>query len=265
MEKMAPLRQTMACHTYMLCPTKEAAVVTAQEPNFLKAQAELQDLVSFLQQSALRAEGIDRVERELMRRLLALGLSLLELFIAEQGDGDVGPDVQTDGGRTLRRLLEPYGRHYVSIFGTLAVARVVYGSRKGQRIEHVPLDQRLGLPAGDFSNVLEDWVQRFCLKGSFAEAAEPLEALLGLRLGSRTLQHMNRELAAFVPPFRDAVEPPPAAEEGTVLVVTVVGKGIPLRRGPSRAGAQVRLGRDEPGSRRRGPLGRGRGLRRPVR
>jgi hypothetical protein len=94
------------------------------------------------------------------------------------------------------------------------------------------------LPAGDFSYVLEDWTQRFCLKGSFAEAAESLETLLGLRLGSRTLEHMNQELAGFVVPFRDAVEPPPAAEEGPILVVTADGKGVPMRRpvqkGPRR-------------------------------
>ena len=94
------------------------------------------------------------------------------------------------------------------------------------------------MPAGDFSYVLEDWAQRFCLKGSFAEAAESLETLLGLRLGSRTLEHMNQELARFVVPFRDAVDPPPALEEGPILVVTADGKGVPMRRpvpeGPRR-------------------------------
>jgi hypothetical protein len=91
------------------------------------------------------------------------------------------------------------------------------------------------LPAGDFSYVLEDWVQRFCLKGSFAEAAESLETLLGLRLGVRTLEPMNHELAESVVPFRDTIEPAPAAEEGPILVVTADGKGVPMRR-PVQAG-----------------------------
>jgi hypothetical protein len=63
----------------------------------------------------------------------------------------------------------------------------VYGSREGQRIERVPLDERLGLPEGDFSYVLEDWGQRLCLKESFAEAGRSLEMLLGLKLRTRTL------------------------------------------------------------------------------
>jgi hypothetical protein len=230
MEKTAPLRQNMGYQTYTLCFTKEAAMIFAQEPMLLKAQAELQDLVAFVQQAADRAERIDQVERGLMRRLLALGLSLLEVFIAKQGDGDLGEEIQTDDGRTLRRLPQPHDRRYVSIFGALLIGRLVYGSREGQRIEHVPLDERLGLPAGDFSYVLEDWIQRFCLKGSFAEGAESLETLLGLRLGSRTLEHMNQALAGFVPPFREAVESPPAVEEGPILVVTADGKGVPMRR-----------------------------------
>jgi hypothetical protein len=106
----------------------------------------------------------------------------------------------------------------------------VYGSREGQGVERVPLDERLGLSAGDSSYVLEDRIQRFCLKGSFAEAAESLETILGLRSGPRTLEQMNQGLASFVVPFRDAVEPPPAIEEGPILVVTDDGKGVPMRR-----------------------------------
>ena len=35
-----------------------------------------------------------------------------------------------------------------------------------QKIERVPLDERLGLPGGDFSYVLEDWGQRLCPRRS---------------------------------------------------------------------------------------------------
>ena len=83
----------------------------------------------------------------------------------------------------MRRLPERHDRRYVSIFGELTIDRVVYGTREGQKIERVPLDERLGLPEGDFSYVLEDWGQRLCLKGSFAEAGQSLEMLLGLRVG----------------------------------------------------------------------------------
>jgi hypothetical protein len=222
----------------MSFPTKEAAMIIAQEQALLKAQSQLQDLVTFTQEAAQTVQRIDQVERELMRRLLSMGLTLLQLFVAEHGDGDLGPTAPADDGHTLHRLPQPHDHRYVSIFGELEISRIVYGTREGQEIERAPLDERLALPAGDFSYVLEDWAQRFCLKGSFAEGAESLETLLGLQLGSRTLEHMNQELAGFVVPFRDATEPPPAAEEGPLVVVTADGKGVPMRRpapeGPRR-------------------------------
>jgi hypothetical protein len=235
---MASLRENMGYHTTVFSGHKETVMIFAPEQALLKTQADLQELITFVAQAADNGSRIDQVERELMRRLLALGLNLLQLFIATQGDGDLGEDIPAENGQRLRRLPRSHDRRYVSIFGQLHLTRAVYGSREGQEIQRVPLDERLGLPAGDFSYVLEDWAQRFCLKGSFAEAAESLETLLGLRLGSRTLEHMNQELAGFVVPFRDAVDPPPTAEEGPILVVTADGKGVPMRRpvppGPQR-------------------------------
>ena len=115
-------------------------------------------------------------------------------------------------GRSRRPRAGPSGgcpsahdRRYVSIFGELTIARVVYGTREGQKIERVPLDERLGLPEGDFSYVLEDWGQRLCLKESFAEAGQSLEMLLGLRLGARALEQMNRVVAGYAPSFREAL------------------------------------------------------------
>lgn len=152
--------------------------------------------------------------------------------MAQQGDGDCGPESTTAEGTTARRLPEAHDRRYMSIFGELTIRRVVYGTREGQKIERVPLDERLGLPEGDFSYVLEDWAQRLCLKESFAEAGHSLEMLLGLRLGRRTLEHMNRAVAEHGPAFRAALETPPAEEEGPIPVVTADGKGVPMRREP---------------------------------
>lgn len=198
----------------------------------LKARDQFDELQEFVRQAARGSQRIDTVERELFRRLLHLGHSLLSAFVAQQGDGDLGPEAETPDGHVARRLPERHDRRYVSIFGELTIARVAYGSREGQRIERVPLDERLGLPEGDFAYVLEDWTQRLCLKGSFAEAGRSLEVLLGLKLGTRTLEHMSREIAAYAPAFQDALPLPPPEEEGPLLVVTADGKGVPMRRPP---------------------------------
>ncbi len=196
----------------------------------LNPQAQFERMLDFVRQAADDGLRIDSVERDLMRQLLALGYTLLCSFVASQGDGDVGPEVTTPEGNTSRRLPEQHDRRYVSIFGELTIPRVVYGTREGQKIEWVPLDERLGLPEGDFSYVLEDWGQRFCLKESFAEAGQSLEMLLELRLGTRALEQMNRAVASYAPSFQDALETPPACEEGPLMVVTADGKGVPMRR-----------------------------------
>lgn len=232
MVKVAPLRQNIGYHTHMFSPTKGTTMIMNREQALLKAQAQLNQLIESVQSAANASWRIDQVERDLMAQLLTLGLTLLNLFIAQHGDGDLGSTTQAADGHTVQRLPQTHDRRYVSIFGALAIPRTVYGTREGQRIERAPLDESLGLPAGDFSYVVEDWVQRFCLKGSFAEAAESLQTLLHLRLGVHTLEHMNQEMANSVVPFRKAIEPPPAEEEGPILVVTADGKGVPMRRPP---------------------------------
>jgi hypothetical protein len=207
-------------------------MIITPEQAALKAQEQFDALRDLVQQAAHQKQRIDTVERGLMRQLLALGHTLLSAFVAQQGDGDLGPEAETAGGQTVRRLPERHDRRYVSIFGELTITRAAYGTREGQRIERVPLDERLGLPEGDFSYVLEDWGQRLCLKGSFAEAGHSLEMLPGLKLRTRTLEHMSREVAGDAPAFQDALPVPPPGEEGPLMVVTADGKGVPMRRPP---------------------------------
>jgi hypothetical protein len=128
----------------MFSGPKEAVMIFSQEQALLKAQADLQGLVTFARQAADIGTRIDQAERELMRRLLALGLTLLQLFIAEHGAGDPGETLPADDGHALRRLPEWHDCRYVSIFGELDISRAVYGSREGQEIERAPLDERLG-------------------------------------------------------------------------------------------------------------------------
>lgn len=206
------------------------AMILTTEQAFLKSQSQYQALQDSVTRALANGQRIDQVERDLLRQLLELGHSLLMAFVAEHGDGDEGPTTTAPDGQVWQRLPQPHTRRYVSIFGELIIDRFVYGRREGQKIESVPVDRRLGLPAGEFSYVYEDWAQRLCVRGSFAEASQSLECLLGLRPSVRTLEHMNRCLAEQATSFEDDRGPPPAAEEGAVLVVTADGKGVPMRR-----------------------------------
>ncbi len=215
-------------------------MIMTQEQAFLKAQDQLTDLLAFVRAAATDGLRLDQVERGLFERLLQLGLCLLTAHIAAHGTGDVGDTTTAPDGQTCRQLPQVHERTYRSVFGPLTFERTAYGTRAGQKIVWVPLDVRLGLPAGDFSYLLEDWAQRLCLRGAFAEARGSLAELLGLHHGVRSLEHMSRAVATAVPAFTADRPIPPAAEQGELLVFTADGKGVPMRRpaaeGPRRHG-----------------------------
>lgn len=204
-------------------------MLLSHEKAFSKAKTQLEEMVAFAIQAAQTGERIDRVERELFRQLLAIGLSVLWGFVALQGDGDEGPRIERDGV-PLQRLKTKRHRRYLSVFGEISILRWVYARREGQKIEHAPLDARLALPEGEFSYLLMDWLQRFCVQVSFHEAVGGLEKLLNLAPSERAAEHMNQHVAKDVESFVIQQPPPAPAEEGEILVATADGKGVPMRR-----------------------------------
>lgn len=204
-------------------------MMMTQERAFLKAQRQLREIEQFVDRAVTDGQRIDLVERGLMARLLEIGRTMLEGFVAAQGNGDTGKELPS-GEHTVRRLDEPHTRRYLSIFGELRIRRYVYAVRAGQKIERCPLDERLGLPAGEFSYVLEDWLQRLCVKESFAEAVTSLRTLLGLAPSPRAAERMNQQMAGQTETFRFRQAAPPPDEESEILVATADGKGVPMRR-----------------------------------
>jgi hypothetical protein len=196
-----------------------------------KAEEEFSQLKELIQQATEEQWRADQVERSSFAKLLDMGLNLFTAFVAGQGDGNEGEETQHQG-KTLRRLEGKHERCYRSIYGPLEIGRYVYGTREGQKIDHVPLDARLGLPAGDVSYVLEDWLERMCVKDAFRDSVESLVALLGARakLSVDTAEEHSRQMAQHAGSFRMSQPVPPADEEGTLLVVTADGTSVPMRR-----------------------------------
>ena len=202
----------------------------AHETALLAAREEFEGLVAYVSRAAEEGEAIDGVERRLWERLLRMGWAFLRGYVALQGDGDVGETWELPTGEVTKRLEAVHERRYVSVFGELQLARRVYGSRKKQRFEAVPLEARLALPESDFSYLLEDWAQGFCVHNSFAESRSLLVKILCLDPSVTGLEQRNQSLAQDVASFQ-ASQPAPAAEtEGELLAVMADGKGIPMRR-----------------------------------
>src|SRR5262245_34883486 len=132
--------------------------------------------------TALR-EGtpLHEVESGLWDLGLQLGRRSLAAFFAACGTGDLGGALTLPDGREVQRLAHLPPRRYVAIFGMFQLERTVYGSREGQALEFVPLDNRLQLPESAFSYLLQDWDQALAVEQAFSQVNQTIARMLKLR------------------------------------------------------------------------------------
>ena len=199
------------------------------QQEFHKADMVYSELKHCLNRTGADGLRADETERFVLQELLKLGRELLEISIARCGDGDQGESLEVEG-RSLKRLPEKRRRRYVSVFGEHNFEQYVYAVRENQKIELRPVDRQLGLPAGEHSYVLQDWLQRFCIKESFEEGGSSLEAVLGLKIPVGTAERLNQHMAEQAESFRLHQPPPDSPEEGELLVYANDCKGVPMRR-----------------------------------
>jgi len=120
---------------------------------------EFEGILGFVQTAFRQGRTAHDVETGLWERMLKLGHSIYGAWLGLFGDGDAGDRLVLEDGREVRRLEALHRREIQNVFGAFALHRVVYGTREGQKIEAVPLDQRLGLAQGKNSYLLQDWDQ----------------------------------------------------------------------------------------------------------
>lgn len=228
-------------------------MILADQPQVLNP--ELHDALASLQllvyQAAKDGTPLHQVEQVIWRRVLLLGRQALQLFFALLGQGDQGQSLTLPDGSQVERLPEPHPRRYVSVFGEFALSRVVYGSREGQKIDFAPLDNRLQLPEGAFSYLLQDWDQALCCEQAFGQAQTTVGRILGLKQPVASLEQMNQRMAQAATPFRLNQPAPPAGEEGELFVATADGKGIVMRREAGEPAAKAYRSKGDKASRKR--------------
>ena len=233
-------------------------MIMAQENALLKAKEEFQKIEETIRQATIQGKRIDVVEENLWDQMLSLGRLMLSSFVAGQGTGDLGPTLEYEG-RILKRLDRLHAKPYMSVFGALPpIERIVYGTRETQKHEVIPLDARLGLPESEYSYLLQQWSQSFCVKGSYKDAQSDLEQILRLRPSIRVLEDMNVSMSKDVEGFRSSQPSPSRDQEGEILVVTGDCKGVRIRgnRPPDEdAGNHARKRGPRPGTKREACVG----------
>jgi hypothetical protein len=214
-------------------------------------QQKLADTLAFLQEAFEQRTALHDVERGVWKRLLEMGRLCLTHLLELHGSVDLGPTVTLPSGEVCQRLDELHRRRYVSIFGVFHLERTVYGSREGQKQQFVPLDNRLQLPASDFSYLLQDWDQNLCVEQAFAQARSVVARILELQQPVDSLEQMNRAIAQDASRYILNRPLPPAKEEGALAVGSVDGKGIVLRRDAEAPAPPVHRTKGEKASKKR--------------
>ena len=160
-----------------------------REKSITEARSVFNDLLSYVRAAAPGSEAHE-VERGVFRRLIRLGLAAMNLYFAEKGTGDVGPQMTGPRrGETLKReRLRP--RDYYSLFGKFAVPRTCYRS-PGQE-GAFPLDAEANLPARCYSYLLQEWATGIAVKDTFEETVNYMEKWFGYRLPKSAVEEMTR-------------------------------------------------------------------------
>jgi hypothetical protein len=203
---------------------------TAVEFKVEGVREQLTELEHWLARAAEQGTAEHEVEGHLFRQMLALGAQLLGAFLKLAGPGDLGEEVTLSEGQTAKRWPQQHTRRLVTVFGEFAIARWVYGTRPGQKMELVPTDQRLGLPQSELSYLLQEWDQLLGIEQAFGLVRDTLEEILGLRQSVDTLERGNRQMAEAAPAFRESQPAPQPQTEGELLIVTEDNKGVPMVR-----------------------------------
>jgi hypothetical protein len=139
-----------------------------------------------------------------------------------------GPD-----GVRRTRVEDDHTRTVATVFGRITVARLAYRAPGASNVH--PLDEVLDLPDGLYSAGLARLSAREAVRGSFTEAADAVEYVTGVRIGTRQLIGLTRAAAQDVAGYYTARQVP-AADPGDALVITADGKGVPVRPDALRPG-----------------------------
>jgi hypothetical protein len=221
------------------------------EDRFAKAAQRFLGVLKVIDEAAGRDAPVHEVERVVWQGMLDTAREEVAAYIDMQDTEDCPAEIEVEGKR-LRRLQEKRRRTYLSTFGSISYERHVYAARETQRQEVIPLDAKLGMPKGDTSYVLENWLGADCTGDSYKEARESFWRIFGFAPSVHGLEGMVGQLSEYADTYFDEQEPVAPQSEEAIVVATSDCKGVPMRRASGdRAPKRKRLKKGEKNGRKR--------------
>lgn len=199
-------------------------------------------LVGFADSEQAHAMSLSDLERELSQRMNELMRNMLQDHIDSRGPGEAATPVRDQDGEQRPRL-RLHKRNLESVFGTVNVRRIGYG-QEGLASLH-PLDADLNLPDELYSLEMRRRVALEALGNSFDDTVKNIQQFTGGHVPKRQSEELVQRAAADFDAFYDQRRWDPASAEktGEILVLTVDGKGVVMRkqdlREPTRKAAEA--------------------------
>lgn len=196
-------------------------------PSFLVDQ--LDQLKHFVRRSARQGRPIREFETKLLAMLLEVGHDCCTEYLRLQGDGDLGPSIDSEEG-PMTRSDKPRPRELRTLFGEHVYHAYVYGRNLDRKIDFRPVDVRMQLPESKFSPRFQEISHLLGVEQAFNRSAKTLDAIFGETISVNSLERIHANLAESAEQFLFELPIPAAKDEGEILVVSGDGKGIPMVR-----------------------------------
>jgi hypothetical protein len=209
-----------------------------------------EELRQFVTGAVASDASFDSTERQVWEMVRKTGFVAMELFIKLQGNGDLGEQVESVEGKTLQRSSEPVHATVRSIFGQHSFEQFTYSAGKNKKVELYSISARMQLPEHQWSYLLQEFSQLFCVDQAFNQASKNLEAIWGAKFSIDTLEQTSRRMGEQADKFLDELPTPKKRDEGPILVASADCKGVPLIKDDTAKVAAFETAKKQPGNRR---------------
>ncbi len=172
----------------------------------------------------------DSAEREIFEQTLRFGHALFDLFLAENGDGNVG--METDSGLIAHlRNKQVTSKTYQSIFGLHTYQHWKYypGDEPGPYFS--PFEARLNIQERRSSYLVQDMLSNLAVNVPMAEAASIFHSFFNQSVSKRSVDDIIVDQSAHLTAYEQQPKPEFSESEGDIVVATFDGKGVSMLKG----------------------------------
>jgi hypothetical protein len=172
---------------------------------------------------------LHEVEGDILKAVLDLGRQLLLYFIylVKQEWENNSFIIEVEGKQKTYRNKGIRSRGYHSIFGEIPINRKRYFCKGSDPIYF--LDQQLGLPASNYSYLLQDWLGQSSSERTFASSSKMLNKILSLNLKGMQSHRICEGLISTGSIFYEDKQICFDTDSKEYMVGSFDGKGLPIR------------------------------------